>query len=493
MSQETGAIALGRAMIIVNYTVLILSKTGDDAKEYLRRLKDMYTTLPEVLRLGVKSTRDSADTIEFINGSRIKSLPANKGAGYTADLVIVDEAAFITKSESKIDLATVLRRVFSTLDKSDGQLILISTANGDNVFKSIYMKAKHGLSGFKPFFISCWDDPTFTKEAREKIVIDFGEDHANQEYPRTDVEAFLSTGRKRFDVKSISWYEERLITPIFRGELHVSTGVMLDNPKGELKIFKKKEKYGQYLLVADVAEGLDKHDYSVLKVFERETWDQVAEWHGHIEPTELGTIMVYLGRFYNNGVLAPEVNNHGVATVSQITKHEHYDLSLLFEHNLISKEQSDDDFRDPVRRYGWHTNRKTRGLILDNLAKCIVDRDVPGFNIWDIEELLSFVIKNSKAQADGSNYDDRVMALAIAYYLLITDTFNCFYPIIQKKQHERCFTCQHMNKNKGRCHRTHRNIEPDDYCILYDEFQFEESDYGIIDNEAYNGYISLTK
>ena len=91
---------------------------------------------------------------------------------------LIDEAAKINMSISKIKLSTVLTNVVPTLDKSKGQLILISTTDGMNLFYDYYMKGKHGQNNFCSFFFSCWDDPTFSVQDREDIVRDFGEDHA---------------------------------------------------------------------------------------------------------------------------------------------------------------------------------------------------------------------------------------------------------------------------------------------------------------------------
>lgn len=50
LSQLTGADSLAQAMLNKSFTVLVLSKTGDDAKEYLKRVKEMYHSLHDVVK-----------------------------------------------------------------------------------------------------------------------------------------------------------------------------------------------------------------------------------------------------------------------------------------------------------------------------------------------------------------------------------------------------------------------------------------------------------
>ena len=64
------------------------------------------------------------------------------------------------------------------------------------------------------------------------------------------------------------------------------------------------------------------------------------------------------------------------------------------------------------------------------LAERILNKDIPSFTSKDKRELMTFIInKAGKAEAAPGCYDDRVIALAIAYYLLQSDLFNSTYPI----------------------------------------------------------------
>ena len=425
MSQLTGADSLAQCMSNDNFTVLVLSKSGDDAKEYLNRVREMYESLPDIIRNACPLNKDTQEEITFMNKSRIKSLAANKGAGYTADRVVIDEAAFITLKESHIDLETVLKRVEPTLDKAEGQLILISTANGMNTFHEYYMNSKQNKSSFIPFFFSCYDDPTFNEAKRLQIVDDHGTDHANQEYPRSETEAFLSSGRKRFDVEKLQSIE------IIKGDI-----------KNYYTYYSKKHNKGQYLSVSDVAEGLAKKDYSVNKIFDRISQKQVCEWRGHIEPYDFGIVISNLAKEFNNAIVVIESNNHGHSTLASVK--QHYMTQLIFEHDMLFKEKTDDDYNKPNSRYGWRTTASTKPIIIDNLANGIVNNKIYGLSREDKDEMFTYVIEsNGSTNAESGYFDDRVMVWAIAHYLMNNSSFNYHYPIRQNL--DTCSKCNNYN------------------------------------------------
>jgi len=445
----------------------------------------------------IKKGLEAGDEMVFENGSSIVSLSAQKGRGRTADRVILDEMAFYTLRTSKIALSEVMKSIAPTLERSEGQLIGITTANGRGEHYDMYMDGVNGKNNFVPFFISCWDDPDFTQAKRNTIVEDYGEDHASQEYPRTFKEAFLASGRPRFDTRALDYYQtERISELIFRGDLMEDVDEIIENSKGNFKVTTKYQLIGQYVIVADVSEGLEKGDYSVAKVFNRKNWEQVSQWHGHIEHALFGTILGKLGRMYNNSLIIPEANNHGHSAITQLRNVEMYPEELIFEHNIIMKPTPDEDFRDPNRRMGWRTTPKTRPLVINALAKALIKKLIPHLLPEDIDELFSFVIHaNGKAEAEDKCFDDRVMTLAIAYYLFQNDTFQAFYPVQERKNHELCGICQEFRREDkeaihGKCLASGRTCKDKSYCILYEQWQ-PESDEDLLKSDRFSSYIPM--
>ena len=321
-----------------------------------------------------------------------------------------------------------------------------------------------GLGGYVSFFFSCWDDPTFTKADRALIIDDEGEDHANQEYPRTFKEAFLSSGSPRFSIQILSEHYEALSPDIkIQGDM-TDLGIVEDK-KGSFTGFIKKEQFGQYLISADVAEGLEKGDYSSAKVLCRRTGYQIAEWHGHIDHADFGTQLVILGKYYNNAILVVEANNHGNSTITQIKNVEKYPPWLIFASNYVAP-KADDDFKRPNKRYGWVTTSVSKGVIIDNLAYMIFHKEIPYFSKEDLEELCSYVKgSNGATNAEHGCFDDRVMALAIGYYILIK------YPYERVEEWENCSTCRYYDIDNKHCREVDRAITEPIYCRVYSELK----------------------
>lgn len=480
-STITGAKGLTQCMYQNNFTFLVLSVTGDDSEEYLYRAKTLFNKQPDNIKALFPIKRDNSEELLFENGSRMISLPAHRGYGLTADMVVVDEFFKINRTRSKISIEEVLAHVGPTLDKRKGQLVCVGTADGMNRQRQMYYEAKKGISSYRPLFFSCYDDPTMTEQKRAQKVIDEGEDIINQEYPRTDDEAFLSSGKPRFDMTLIHSYYRPLEPPVIaKGDLDDYDQFIL-NDKGDTEIYKLFKQFGQYMVVCDVAEGLRDGDFSVGKVYDLETWEQVAQWHGHIEPAAFGSVVTIMARHWNNAVIVVEHNNHGGTTLATIRHYEEYPEHLIYQTNF-TKEKADDDFKHPEKRFGWYTTPKTRPIIINNLAQLIRDKEIPYFNSNDITELGTFVKKpNGKSEADSGCFDDCVMTNAIAYYVI--DRIDIINVKAKRLPVDNCVNCRHYDRHNKACSLTKRLIKDknETWCSQYDK---DMSSYIVPDNVA---------
>ena len=523
-SQLVGADSLLQCLILPNFSVLILSKTGNDeggdAKVFLDRIRQMYQKIPtihelfaemenggsfnedQILLVMLKEYNPAVQganagvALKFANGAYILSLPASKGRGMTADRIVIDEAAHIRPNPSNITLDVVFENVEPALDKTDGQLILISTANGLDLFSDIFMKALNLLNDFVAFFFSCWDDPTFNLAKRDKIRKNSGEKHANQEYPRTPEEAFIASGSCRFDSIAIQFYadQERTRPLLVRIKGTVEDGDrILTDPNGEFEIFKKKKNRGQYMLSADVAEGLEHNDYSVAKIYDRSTWEQVACWRGHLEHAEFGKVIARLGRIYNNAILVVENNNHGHSALTAILQIEHYPEELVFTHAVLDREREDDEFKGTLR-FGWMTTAKNRPVIISNYANLILQQMIPYMTIQDLKECRTFVKKKGgKYEAEDGFWDDCVLTNAIGYYLLENDVFNEHYPLIRFNDYDFCSNCHHCKifNIQNICKKSGRRTQDRAICTLHKEQDFRTIEAEQDQNSYRSGYRPL--
>ena len=238
-------------------TVLLFSKGQDEANELLRRVKVLYERLPEWMRQALRALRKSnTEELAWANGSRIRSLPASSSAGrsFTASLVVLDEAAFLQFADA---IYTALK---PTID-AGGQLIILSTANGiGNLFHQLWTKAVAGLSTFTAIFLPWWSRPGRDAAWHAAQLAEYTDPAmVKQEYPASATEAFLVSGRTRFDPDWIARQANNV------------TGHLVELPPTlwhlpGLAVYRLPAPGRRTVLAADVAEGLEHGDYSAVLV-----------------------------------------------------------------------------------------------------------------------------------------------------------------------------------------------------------------------------------
>jgi len=236
---------------------------------------------------------------------------------------------------------------------------------------------------------------------------------------------------------------------------------------GYMRFYKERKIKGQYLISADVAEGLEKGDYTCAPVFDLEDQTLVAAFHGHIEPDEFGSYYAAMGRHYNNATLAPERNKDGVSVISTSRKIERYPDGLIHASQVNKKERPQDKFVDPESRFGWLTTLKSKPMIINKLAIALIRYELPWLPAELIHEMYKFIRKpDGSVGADGNYFDDWVMATAIGWNLL--QHYAQF--IVPRQEWNNCATCKYWQKKGGgygRCERTWRWCPSGSWCRLF--------------------------
>lgn len=200
---------------------------------------------------------------------------------------------------------------------------------------------------------------------------------------------------------------------------------------GPLRIWKKPEQFGVYLLAADVAAGMRDHDYScvtVLKVGQRgiePTIEVVAQWHGWINQLDFAPEIFKLAVYYNSGLVAVELTGgYGRATMLKL-KNELYYWNL-------HREQADFAMANPLldSRVGVDTTSDSKVLMITALQRFLLNDALICPCEATISELVAYeqVTKNvsgtrlarAKFQGASGTNDDRVMSLAIGASIVVS-------------------------------------------------------------------------
>lgn len=243
----------------------------------------------------------------------------------------------------------------------------------------------------------------------------------HQEYPTTPHEAFISTGRNVFPLLKMLDHYEPLIGR--KGRL-IRVGARLrfvDDPGGYLTVFAEPsddKDWGVYLAGGDPTHTTA-GDYACVQVINRRTLEQVAVYRRKIDPINFGKDMQMVGRWYHEALLAPEKTGPGYATIGCIVADMY---PRVYVTQNVAKHQgfSTNDV------YGWMTNVQTKHLAVSHLLKALMDplvrvgNQTYGLMMHDeitFLEMRDYVTTEDGQgyeNSDGSEYDDGVMALAIA-------------------------------------------------------------------------------
>jgi hypothetical protein len=336
-----------------------------------------------------------------------------------------------------------------TVPKNTNSLVVYeSTAKGvGNFFHREWLRAEDGSSNFVPFFLAWFDLDKYRwpftdekekqafkehlndeeKELMAQFHLDLEQlywrrleiaelsgdlEFFRQEYPSTAEEAFIVSGVPVFDRAKLRMMSLKCKPPRFRGDL-TEKGPR-PNEDGPLKIWRTPEPGAIYTVGVDVADGGEQGDYSCAEVWRKlpapYVAEQVAEWHGHLDPYNFAHIVERLGRWYNEALVAVEINAHGLATQNELQRGYW---------NLYRQEYYDRYDNKPTKKLGWETTLRSKKLLISFGTHCISDMTILVHSDKLIREAMTFVRDESGgASASGNGYDDRIMAALIGLFVM---------------------------------------------------------------------------
>jgi len=449
-ARQEGVSTLTEALIFedtsrrANRNSMIVAHNLNGSDHIFGMSKLFYEKLPEdekpVTRYSSRKELDFADPLN----ARIQVDTAGNsgndtvGRSFTIHNFHGSEVAFWS------DAKTIMLGLMQAIpDHNDTMVVLESTANGvGGYFYDEYWRAKEGKSDFTPIFLPWFDMPEYSRElgksgiTEQEFIATMDDDekalqkkHAlsleqlnwrrwaienkcggdkelfKQEYPSSDVEAFMVSGRPVFDMK-------KLTTSLYVAKKEIKRGYLIkdgetvefsQNDKGYLKIWEYPEFGAKYCIGADIAEGLEKGDFSTAIVLDMHL-RQMAEWDGHIDPDLFAEELIKLGTFYNDALIAPETNNN--ISVLNFLKQNYVNVFLQRSYDKVNDQW--------IQKPGWHTSLRTKPILIGDMIKAIREDEVV-LNSKDlIKECMTYVLdEKGSANAQEGSFDDRVMAAMI--------------------------------------------------------------------------------
>nr|DAV86955.1 MAG TPA: Terminase large subunit [Caudoviricetes sp.] len=217
-----------------------------------------------------------------------------------------------------------------------------------------------------------------------------------QEYPCTDEQAFLHSGRPYFDIELLDIL------------INQHKNLKFENRYGgEIEIFEAPQPRVQYIIGSDVAEGLELGDSSTFAIFRADTLEEVANGEYKVKPDEHGLLLNHWAKKYNNAFIGVERNNHGHSTLNTLINTCKYPY-IYIEKTLDKK------YNKETEKPGWSTNPKSKYIMLDDLDTALRNGEIKIKSIRTLKQMREIQKEDGKVNTNGK---DRVIAVAIAYQM----------------------------------------------------------------------------
>ena len=408
------------AIFNVEHPWLFVSRNEGAAIKMLAKAKYAYNRLPAWFQDEIPSIVSQTQTVlEFDNGSYLESVPATEGTG-RGDAVygaLLDECAFMDYAEGIWGAVEPL--VY-------GPAMIFSTANGmGNFFHDIWLDSTDKDSVWEGIFYP-WSvvesrDAEWYERARRSFK---GREWLFfQEYASNPEEAFAKSGRVAYGSDIVmDCYEE--ITPHAKFAWHIGEGAeeIDEDEEADIEVYQwvapevirdedDRPKYKpNYVVGADVAEGLEHGDLSYVTVYDANTGEQMVSCKTGMPVSYLDELIDWLGLLYFRALAIVERNNAGVLPLDRLYRDRVY--PRLYRMDTIAEFRSHD--RTP--RYGWLTTPTTKPKMVNDYYHALREGKVllhdPEFAL----EAQTFIADGKGSYgATSGRHDDVVMGNLITY------------------------------------------------------------------------------
>ncbi len=399
------------------------------------KAKTVYNALPDCLKPREKYNSKRELYFDVLNSSwRIGSATDNLGRSRTLSFTHFSEAAFFDCPISELQ-----KSIGEALTK-DAIIIYETTANGYNEAKDLWDSGTC-LNLFYQWWKSeeyIEEDTSILFDVSDKILIDklgflkakglsdkqlawyvkkyntyLDKNALYQEYPCTPEEAFVASGDCEFDKNKLIERIEyaRNHPPIIKGDFFqrkTQDGInamivesrFAESEYGEVRIYTLPQRGVEYVIGVDTA-GTGS-DYFTAVVENGMNGQTVAVYQVKRIDEDLFAHKLYsLGEYYNNALIAVEIN-FSTSVVRE--------LAEVGYPRLYTRGEGSD-------MLGFRTTQITRPLLISNLKASFREDPEIEVDLGILYEMLSFIRKNGRAEAEVGKHDDLVMAKAIARYI----------------------------------------------------------------------------
>jgi hypothetical protein len=458
----------------------LITDTEANKENFRLMLEHYLTSLPPGLRVGIK--KHNRNALVLANGSVLSYLVAGTkktvqglGRSRALNFVHATEVSSWGSHEGVASLQAALAQ------KHPNRLyIWESTARGMNLFKDMWDDAKADQLTQCPFFIGWWskEDYSFDKGSREykeywdgkldeveaelvgQVASQYNHritpgqiawhrwmrtvripdpDMMDQEYPWTEQQAFILTGKSFFPLKRVA--EDRNFLESSEAPLKAYAYTLGENflsaqmeavdttHEADLRVWEEPNPAGVYVMGVDPAYGRsDESDRHAIEVFRcyADKLVQVAEYcTTRPETYQVAWVMCHLAGSYKNVWINLEVNGPGAAVMDEL-RH----LKNLLSAGVLTSPNAavhpevfnavkwylyhKPDSMAAGYVYNWKMNLDNKLTVLNQMRDSYLLRQLRVRSLPLLAEMETMVQEGSTIEGSGRNHDDRVIATCLA-------------------------------------------------------------------------------
>ena len=427
---------LWQAMFFPDKKIAIAAHQFATAEEILSRIKLAYEYIPKEIKPSV--TAYSNKQVLFDNNSEIRAFATggNSLAGFSCDIIALDEAALWPPSVAETFFTTTMPVLSS---RKNSKAIMVSTPRGtvNNKFYDIWSQANsneqfNNKEGWIPFRIDWWDVPGRDEEWKAQQIATMGIERFRQEFgcefsssgtalliPDDNIAAFRRYLSKCPDPVEVNFCENETRPPV------------------NAQIWEAYDPTHTYVAGGDVCEGTG-NDASVIDIMDVTNIRKDENGKGGIKivatiSTTNSGVLEFAGscanllKQYNWPPFIVENNGVGSGFIE----------ALLYTFNAPADRVFSERKADGTIRYGIHSSNAIK-LEAALFARELVTTDEIGMEITDkllVDEMGTFIRKATSTSityaASGNAHDDHMMTWIWALYLLHHKHIERYFEVVE--------------------------------------------------------------
>ena len=381
-------------------SITVIANKESTATELFSRIQMAYEQLPVYLKPGVKNWTKNGMILS--NGSKIQvSSTSSAGPrGSSSNVVIIDEAAHISKEIMKELWKSAIPVISSS---KTAQLFVISTPNGkDNKFYELIMESQKPDSEWHSETIR-WDEiPGRDPKWKASTMATLGsEADWNQEF-----ELQFHEGSSVVDDSYLEELKAQCKDPL------------LVDDNGSYRVYELPQEGHLYVVGVDVGEGIGRTN-SVAQVYDvtdPTAIIQVAVYaNNNVSPYHFGTKVMGIMNDWGRPPCLIENNNDGKQVIDVLIHTHNYENLVTYQLDGMSKHYNN------AGRYGIHSHSNTKYKGIANFRYWT--NSLKAVRFYDLDTLLEMhnVVKLPNytfGKRKTDDLDDRVLATVWGLFIL---------------------------------------------------------------------------